>query len=25
VKEEVVNMFLFNQAPSRELLLRIKS
>ncbi len=25
VKEEVVNMFLFNQIPSRELLLRIKS
>lgn len=25
VKEEVVNMFLFNQVPSRELLLRIKS
>ncbi|MFX1571965.1 MAG: geranylgeranyl reductase family protein [Promethearchaeota archaeon] len=25
VKEEVINMFLFNQAPSRELLLNIKS
>jgi len=25
VKEELVNMFLFNQTPSRELLLRIRS